>query len=196
MIHTVPALMREAGVSGITAFRVGSFGASGDTLRAVAAAGMTVDSSINAATDISVPDLRGSIDLYQPSRIGEIMSVPLTVFRDGLGRIRPAQVGSCSFSELRQIIDQAISNNWPAVNILSHNFEMLRPNSEKIDPVVLRHFERLCSYIASRKDTLMPQGNLLQSISPPAARLPVPSTSFGASAIRYAEQIVCRALPA
>jgi hypothetical protein len=190
------ALLREAGAPRIGAFRAGSFGANADTLRAVAAAGLDVDSSINAASELSVPDLRGSVDLFQPSRIGGLLSLPLTVFRDGFGRLRPAQVGSCSFSELRQLIDTGIHESWPAMVMLSHNFEMLRQDSVKTDPIVLARFERLCAYIARNPGLRSTKGNLFDGISPPSSTLPVPRTSFSGTARRFAEQILRRALPA
>ncbi|HRO58338.1 MAG TPA: hypothetical protein PK177_04085 [Burkholderiaceae bacterium] len=196
LIRTGLELMRQAGVSGIGAFRAGSFGANGDTLRAVAAAGLSIDSSINAAADISVPDLRGSVDMYQPSRIGDVLSLPLTVFRDGFGRTRPAQVGSCSFSELRQVLDTAIDESWPAVTMLSHNFEMLRPDSVRIDPIVLDRFERLCAYVASRRELATPQGNLFDSIAPPEEPIALPRANFAGTARRFGEQLLRRALPA
>lgn len=189
-------LLGDAGVRGISAFRAGSFGANGDTLRAVEVAGLSVDSSINAAVDISVPDLRGTVDLFQPSRIGNLLSLPLTVFRDGFGRTRPAQIGSCSFSELRQVVDNALDRSWPAVMMLSHNFEMLRPGSTRIDPIVLDRFERLCAYVASRAELATPAGNLLTSISPPLDAKSMPRTSLAGTARRFGEQLLRRGLPA
>jgi len=189
-------LLSEAGAPAATAFRAGSFGANADTLRAVEAAGLSFDSSVNASTPISVPDLRDTIELFQPSFVGNVLCVPLTVFRDGFGRIRPAQVGSCSFEELRQVVDHAVEESWPAIIILSHNFEMLRPDSPKIDPIVLRRFERLCRYIASRPELATPDGNLLHGIAPPATALPMARTGAGATARRMGEQLLRRVFPA
>lgn len=196
LIRTGLDVMKDAGARGITAFRAGSFGANGDTLRAVEAAGLTVDSSINAAVDLSVPDLRGTVDLFQPSRIGNLLSLPLTVFRDGFGRARPAQIGSCSFSELRQVIDNAIDRSWPAVTMLSHNFEMLRPGSTRVDPIVLDRFEKICAYIASRPELAMPAGNLLEQISPSLDPPAMARTSLAGTARRFGEQLLRRGLPA
>lgn len=189
-------LLTKAGARDISAFRAGSFGANRDTLRAVEAAGLRVDSSINAAADVSVPDLRATADMYQASYIGNVLSLPVTVFRDGFGRPRPAQVGSCSFSELRQVIDNAIDESWPAVVMLSHNFEMLRPGSTRIDPIVLDRFEKLCAYAASRPELSTPQGNLLAAISPAHGSISVPRTGVAGTARRYGEQLLRRTLPA
>lgn len=196
LIRTGLDLLADAGAHGITAFRAGSFGANGDTLRAVEAAGLVVDSSINAAGNISVSDLRPAVDLFQPSRIGNLLSLPLTVFRDGFGRTRPAQVGSCSFSELRQVIDNAIAEAWPAVVILSHNFEMLRPDSTKIDPIVLDRFEKLCAYVSSCPSLSKPPGNLLESIVPSSIAIEPPHTTFAGTTRRFVEQLLRRGLPA
>lgn len=189
-------LLHDAGAKEVSAFRAGSFGANSDTFRAVEAAGLTVDSSINAAASVSVPDLRNTVDMFQPSRIGTLLSLPLTVFRDGIGRMRPAQIGSCSFSELRQLIDIGIHACWPVMTMLSHNFEMLRPGSTKIDPIVLRRFEQLCAYVASHPGISMPSGNLLASISPSGDTIDLPRITLPATAQRYGEQLLRRGLPA
>lgn len=194
LIRTGLALLRDAGVPRITAFRAGSFAANGDTLRALAAAGITVDSSINAAMPISMPDRRDSIDLYQPSRVDGLLSVPLTVFRDGLGRLRPAQVGACSFEELREVIEWALAHDWPAVSILSHNFEMLRPDSTRIDPIVAHRFERLCAFIASRAPAVRAGGLAGCNLAPSAASLALPAVGRRATVRRLAEQLARRAL--
>jgi len=188
------ALLAEAGASGVTGFRAGSFGANADTLRAVAAAGLAVDCSVNAAAAISVPDLRGSVDLHQPSRIGDVLELPLTVFNDGFGRVRPAQIGSCSFAELRGVIEHAVEHGWPAVTLLSHNFEMLRADSARIDPIVLARFERLCAFVASRDDITTPPGNLFDGVEPPRRRLSPAHAGFASTARRYGEQLARRAL--
>lgn len=194
LIRAGSALLREAGVAEITAFRAGSFAANGDTLRALAAAGIAIDSSINAVVPISMSGLRDTIDLYQPSRVEEALCVPLTVFRDGLGRLRPAQVGSCSFDELRQVVAWAVVHEWPAVTVLSHNFEMLRPDSPRIDPIVARRFERLCAFLASQAHVVEAGGYTRAGIVPPTAPLALPVSSRPATLRRLAEQLARRAL--
>src|SRR5690606_2385468 len=162
--------------------------------RAVETVGLAVDSSINAAADISVPDLPDTADLFQPSRIGNLLSLPLTVFRDRFGKTRPAQIGSCSISELCQVIDNANDNTWPAVVMLSHNFEMMRPDSTKIDPIVLDRFERLCAYAASCPELCTPPGNLLTSITPSRNRIEPPHISVAGTMRRFVEQVLRRGL--
>ena len=196
LIQTGLALLAEAGASGVTAFRAGSFAANGDTFRAIAEAGLRFDSSINAAVEISVPDLRGTADLYQPSHIGPVLSMPLTVFRDGSGRLRPAQIGSCSFAELCQVLLWAVDHNWPVVTLLSHNFEMLRPDSSKIDQFVARRFERLCAFIESHPDLMQSSGFDSLAITAPRFPQALARTSALAFSQRLAEQIARRALPA
>jgi hypothetical protein len=189
-------LLREAGVPRLRGFRAGSFAANADTLRAAAAAGLAVDSSINAATGLSVPDLRGSAELHQPSRIGDILSIPLTVFRDGLGRLRPAQVGSCSAAELDAVVTQACADDWQVVMMLSHNFEMLRQGGNRADPIVLRRFKRLCRRLAERGDIELDRADMFEGIAPATRACRVPSVGFAQTAGRVAEQVIRRAIPA
>ena len=196
LIQTGLALLKEAGASGVTAFRAGGFAANSDTFRAIAQAGLRFDSSINAVEPVSVPDLRATADLYQPSYIGPVLSMPLTVFRDGSGRLRPAQIGSCSFAELCQVLLWAADHHWPAVTLISHNFEMLRPDSSKIDQFVARRFERLCAFIKSHSDLVETCGYNSLDIKPPRFPLSLARTGTLAFSQRFVEQIARRALPA
>lgn len=186
-------LLRDAGVERIAAFRAGSFAANAETFRSLADIHIPIDSSINAAEPLSVPDMRGTIELHEPSIIEGVRSIPLTVFRDGLGRLRPAQVGSCSFMEMKELVCRAVMDDRPVVNILSHNFEMLRPDSTKTDPIVTRRFEKLCSFLASHPEVTVTSYDAIPAS--PRSRVPL---RVGASATltRMAEQLARRALPA
>lgn len=187
-------LLHEAGVRSVTTFRAGSFAANADTFRALREVGIPIDSSINAAEPLSVPDLRGEAELLAPAMIDGVRSVPLTVFRDGLGRMRPAQVGSCSFQELRQLVRRGVENAVPVINVLSHNFEMLRTDSTKIDPIVARRFDRFCAFLASRPEVQVTDYDDVSMASEPVPHMP----RIGATATlwRITEQIARRALPA
>lgn len=190
-------MLQDAGVPGIHAFRAGSFAANRDTFCALADVGIGIDSSINAAEPLSVPDLRDAVELHSPSVIEGVRSVPLTVFRDGLGRAQPAQIGSCSFEELRDLVRRATGGTErevPVINFLSHNFEMLRPGSTKIDPFVARRFERLCAFLASCPNVRTVD---YDEIPVPAVPAPLPLSVGPAPTLRrVAEQLARRVLPA
>lgn len=187
-------LLRDVGVQAVRSFRAGSFAANADTFRALAEAGIAIDSSINAAEPLSVPDLRATAELHAPATIEGVRSIPLTVFRDGLGRMRPAQIGSCSFHELRELVLRGIDGDCPVINFLSHNFEMLRPDSTKIDPIVARRFDRLCAFLASHPEVRVADYDDVPQSAFGGGELPKIGTT--ATLRRLAEQIARRAFPA
>ena len=136
----------------VSAFRAGSFAANRDTYRALQRCGIGVDSSLNALNDFAGGSL-GDLSRHTPCRIVEGVTVyPVTVFGDGLGRLRPAQVGACGFAELRQAMGQAQARGEQHFVIVSHNFEMLKPGSSQPDWVVVRRFEKLCEFLAANRD--------------------------------------------
>lgn len=188
-------MLKDVGVPTVKAFRAGSFGANVDTLRAVETAGLSIDCSVNACAPAGTADLGDTVDMYQPSRVGGVLAIPMTVFRDGFGRLRPAQVGACSARELIETLNQARAAQWPAVMLLSHNFEMLRPGGAKIDPIVARRFERLCMLISEQTDRSSWRGDLFQGIAPPRRPLSPPKVGRAGTIVRLCEQLLRRTLP-
>lgn len=152
------ALLAAAGSPGITAFRAGSFAASADTLAAVKACGLLVDASLNMSCPYSGADVREEGDFHFPRARAGLQLLPMTVFRDGWGRLRHAQVGACGAKELCEAIEDAAEAGHPCFTILSHNFEMLRPGSSEPDRVVARRFEALCRFLGDHPDALPTTG--------------------------------------
>lgn len=150
-------LLREAGANEVNAFRAGSFGANRDTLRAVQACGLRYDSSLNMCARVSGRDIRDAEPFFFPRQDDALRLVPMTVFRDGRGRLRPAQVGACSFAELKDALEWSQTNGHDCFTILSHNFEMLRAGSSKPDRIVANRFEELCRYLGEYRSTLPTQ---------------------------------------
>lgn len=152
------ALLAEAGVPRVTAFRAGSFAANADTLAAVEACGLQVDSSLNMLYAVSGGDLRKHGDFWFPFRRDGLQLLPISVFRDGFGRLRHAQVGACSGAELCQAMEDAAARGHSGFTVLSHNFEMLRSGSSLPDRVVVSRFEALCRHLAANRDHLPTAG--------------------------------------
>lgn len=144
-------LMNQAGCSNMEAFRAGSFACNRDTYRALRQLGIKKDSSLHALLDYSGADLRQDVDFFHPVVLDEVTVLPMTVFRDGLGRLRPAQVGACSFSELQGAIRSAAHNGTEHFIVLSHNFEMLKQGRSEPDALVVARFERLCAFLAEER---------------------------------------------
>ncbi len=184
-------LLQQAGGGRPRAFRAGNFAANEDTFRALLANGLQFDSSLNSSMAGSGPDLRGRIDLDRVQQIHGIYSCPMSVFRDGLGKMRHAQVGACSANEIICAADNARTLGWSQFVILSHNFELLKPGSSEPDRLVVRRFDKLCSAIAER-DTWTTAGfndlNWIESPTPPA----VPRGQLTDTLLRYTEQLIRR----
>lgn len=151
-------LLRDAGVKEINAFRAGSFAANGDTLDALKACGLGIDASLNMCYSISGADVRTEGDFYFPRMRNGLQLIPMSVFRDGFGRLRHAQVGACSTKEFIQAIEASHEHNHPCFTILSHNFEMLRVGSVERDSIVAGRFEALCQFLGRNSKFLPTEG--------------------------------------
>ncbi len=184
-------LLAEAGVAQINAFRAGSFAANRATFTALARNGITLDSSLNDFYAVSGTDLRGDGPLRGARSIHGVHSFPVSVFRDGLGKPKPAQLSGCSFAELRAALDSAAALGLPEFILVSHNFELLKPDSSEPDRIVVRRFEALCAWLAQRGWPTVG----LADCTPPATEAalpPQPTVGTLATLGRYAEQLLRR----
>lgn len=175
----------------VTAFRAGSYACNADTYRALEAVGIAVDSSINEVAEVSghgLPRLQGL-----PARVGRVQSCPVTVFEDGFGRLRPAQVGACSLAEMRAALLDAHGKGLPNFVIVSHNFEMLKPGCSERDVVVAARFEALCEFLA-RHPEKFEVGSYPEAVDVPAVDPGRPAVAWWPTARRYAEQALRRVI--
>lgn len=186
-------LLKTAGCDSIKAFRAGSFAANRDTYKALAANDINIDSSLNFCLEESGVDLRDEYDLRIPSSIDGVFVLPMTVFADGFGHYRPAQIGSCSFQEMKAALQSAHAQDIANFVILSHNFEMLKPNSNAPDYIVISRFKRLCEFLSREQETyqcLFFDGEIKKTSSLGVSTFPRVSAS--ATLWRYAEQALRR----
>jgi len=186
--------LRQAGAVGISAFRAGNFAANRDTFTALRENGISQDSSVDATVDISVQDLRGSIELYRPSIVGGVDEYPMSVFIDGFGRQRHAQFGACSAREMIDAIENAKAAGWSHFVILGHNFELLRPGSNEPDAIVVDRFEKVCAYLANNADDAPTKGfNALSKVQARKERHALlPRAHFASTVRRHSEQLLRR----
>lgn len=186
-------LLHQAGAPHVNAFRAGSFGANRDTLEAVQSCGLAYDSSLNMCARISGKDIRDKDPFFFPSHLDALQLLPMTVFRDGRGKLRPAQIGACSFMELRDALDRSAAHGHECFTILSHNFEMLRAGKSAPDKIVAGRFDAVCRHLAEHREAL-PTRNFhdpLQWSDAPAAQ-EVVATSKVATIRRMFEQALRR----
>lgn len=145
-------LLERAKGGPVSAFRAGSFAANRDTYRALRANGITIDSSLNARYDYSAGTIDGMHAFASRRVIDGVQVYPVTVLRDGFGRARAAQLNGCTFGELRAALLAAERCGVRHFVIVSHNFEMLKPDSSEPDWTVVRRFEELCAFLAAHPE--------------------------------------------
>lgn len=183
-------LLHEVGATTPTAFRSGSFACNDDTFPAIAANGLRFDSSINRTLPVSNPGIMQppAAGLCEPFSNAGLELYPMTIFRDGFGRMRHAQIGACSTRELIDAMQSAKISSWPTFIVLSHNFELMVPNGPVPDTIVVKRFEGLCRFLAGNRETLPTAGfNDLQPTLP-VRGLPLPHAGKFSTSVRYVEQ--------
>jgi hypothetical protein len=187
-------LLVAAGAAPPQAFRAGSFAANRDTYTALGRNNLVIDSSINATVPDSVPDLRPEGELLAASVIGQVTSIPVTVLRDGRGRLRHAQVGACSYEELSCGLASAHRANAPRFVMFSHNFELLKPGTSQPDWIVVKRFERVCRHLNEHRAVYRCVGFDDVARSADVAPAFIPTVPLSATVRRYAEQAMRRIL--
>ena len=187
-------LLEEAGSGPISVFRAGSFAANLDTFEALRRNQIMIDSSLNGTYDISGKDLRSQHAFSVPFVVNGISTYPVTVFKDGYGRDRPAHVGACSFAEMTDALWSAKAAGASNFVVVSHNFEMLKPGTAKPSWIVVRRFEQLCTFLCEHQSELPVTGYSPLSL-PPGATLGAAasaSAKFISTTRRHVEQILCK----
>lgn len=141
-----------AGAPWPTAFRAGTFGADTATLEALARVGIGIDTSLDRCYLDDDCRIEGGAAVRQPQRLGPTLEVPVTAFEDWPGHLRPAHLNACSFEEMRHALEEARRLGHTTFVIVSHSFELLNDRRERLNPIVLRRFERLCRFLADHSD--------------------------------------------
>ena len=192
-------LLSQAGVKNITMFRAGSYAANAATYSALSANGISVDSSLNECFAVSGADICASPDSarewlgQQRIQIRDVASYPVKVFQDGMGRLRPAQVAACGLLEMEQAMRSAHQLGHCDFVIVSHNFELLKPNSSEPDPWMVRRFTGLCALL-QRRAKQWTVTTEMAAVAPltTSACLPRPQVSLLATLARVAQQAARR----
>lgn len=145
-------MLENAGASNICAFRAGGFGANNDTLKALSQNHISIDSSYNYTMLGGNCEIHSDRLLNQPCRLEGLYEYPMTFYRDKTNSHRHVQLGSCSISELKYLIDESIQRKLSSLVMLSHGFELLSRDGRKSDNVVINRFEKLCDYLESNRN--------------------------------------------
>jgi hypothetical protein len=139
------------------AFRAGSFGAGASTLQSLARIGIQYDSSFNSVALGKTCFL----DSHRPTNLawreGGVWEIPVTNFAAGAGRFRglkPLNVASVSYAEMRRVLDSAEHCGLRNVVIILHSFALLKRKDVQFlhmrpDRVVIKRLENLCAFLAA-----------------------------------------------
>jgi hypothetical protein len=151
-------LLTKAGASDVNAFRAGTFAFNSDTLCALAANNIPFDSSYNASMFGLDSGVMPGIVVVEPIECHGTYEYPMTVFNDGTGRLRHAQLTACSYKEIERLLWQAAEVGRSAFVILSHSFELLNPAMDRPNDIVVNRFKKLCSFLDMNRDTFRVRG--------------------------------------
>lgn len=151
-------LLKQAGAGDVTAFRAGSFAFNRDTLRALATTGIAFDSSYNASLFGPSSGVMPGIAVVEPIECDGVYEYPMTVFNDGTGSLRHAQLTACSYSEMEGLLWQSLEAGRSSFVILSHNFELLNQAKDRPDDVVVKRLEKLCAFLDQNRDCFRTRG--------------------------------------
>jgi hypothetical protein len=173
-----------------TAFRAGSFMFNRDTIAALAANGIYHDSSYNHCCEGPSSGLwkEGAPVPVLPFQVGEVLEMPVTVYRDLPMKLRPLQLTACSEAELVSVLRHAAEASHPAVVIVSHNFELLDRRDFSRDETVTRRFIGLCEFLSRHGDVFESAGCRDGTLAPVTDQPAPLSGSLAGTAIRYLEQ--------
>lgn len=158
LIATGLGLIKQAGAHSINAFRAGSFAFNKDTLHALATNGISFDSSYNASLFGPDSGVMPGMTLVDPIECEGVYEYPMTVFRDGTGTLRHAQLTSCSYTELEGLLWQALETGRSTFVILSHSSELLNKAKNRPDEAVVKRFRKLCSFLDQNRDCFRVRG--------------------------------------
>ena len=178
LIREGKALLERAGAPTPVAFRAGSYGMNSDTLHALRANDILFDSSYNACYQGLDSGVAPGQLLFQPNQQFGVHEYPITVFQDRPDHYRHVQLGACGFRELAGVMTHASRHGWDSVVIVSHSFELLDPNQDVADWIVIRRFRQLCRFLARRRDEL-PTRHFME-LSPTREHAPQPAPFRGA----------------
>lgn len=183
-------LLERAGAPFPNAFRAGNYGANDDTLHALAACGVTYDSSF-------APGMAGSpcaISLPPRQQAARrhcgVTEVPCLAIAGPNGALRHGQVTALSFREMRAAILHAAAQGWPALVLVSHSFEFFNRKRGIARAIVRRRFERLCAWLGQRGPARTGGFDLVPPLATPASPiLPMPHNP-----LRTAERLMLQGM--
>lgn len=145
------------------AFRAGNYGADVNTLKALKANGILIDSSYNAAFPKHSRRIHAA-QLNDAIEIEGVWELPITNFIEKVPligrRFKPLDLNGVSFLEMQSVIDQTYRGQGPGnLTFILHSFSFVRAlNAQysrcKVRHYVVKRFEKLCGLLQERQNDL------------------------------------------
>jgi hypothetical protein len=192
LIEAGRRLLCQAGARTPSAFRAGNYGLGSETWAALNDAGIHLDSSLNPSMIHPASGVAAEPVCTQPFLRNGVVEVPVSVYRDGFGRLRNAQVAACSFAELEKLLLRAAAGKWNSVVIVSHSFELLNAAKNKPDRIAVERFAKLCRFLDRHRDVFQTQGFFDPAPPPRSEQPPPPALPTHLAGLRLAEQVLRR----
>lgn len=140
--------LMKAGAPRPVAFRAGNYGANDNTLRALADVGLSHDSSHPPGLAQSDCAIRLGPEHRRPLRRHGVIEVPIGCIADAFGGLRHAQITALSYRETVAALRHARQHDLASFTVVSHSFELLCRQRQRINRILQHRFERICEHVA------------------------------------------------
>jgi hypothetical protein len=154
LIRAARDLLVQAGATEPIAFRAGGYAADSRTIGALRALGFAYDSSHNGCEHPDPSALPLAPSQIAPVELDGVVEIPVGQIEDSAGRLRHLQLCALSTEEMKAALLHASAEHHPVVTIVTHSFELATRGGERPNLTVCRRFERLCAFLAERRDEL------------------------------------------
>ncbi len=148
LIDYARGVLMAAGAPAPVAFRAGNYGANDDTLRALAALGISYDTSHCPGISASECHISLGADDRQVQRHCGTIEVPIGCIGAGGAALRHFQLTALTDAELLAALHHAVRAGQQQVTLVSHSFELLSRDRQRANRIVQRRFERFCAGFA------------------------------------------------
>lgn len=147
-------LLMQAGAPEPVAFRAGSYAANADTIAALTAHGLRYDSSHDRGHHPRSSFLPLHAGQVAPTRIGDVVEIPVSQIEEVQGQFRHLQICALSFAELRAALRYAVRNHHPVATIVSHSFELATRDGMRPNHMLQNRFLALCRLLAAERERM------------------------------------------
>ena len=148
LIDYARGVLMAAGAPAPVAFRAGNYGANDDTLRALAELGIAYDTSHSPGIAASECHISLGAQDRQVQRHCGTIEVPIGCIGASGRSLRHFQLTALTASEMLAALRHAVRAAQQQVTLVTHSFELLSRDRQRINRIVGRRFEQVCAGLA------------------------------------------------